>query len=114
MNQWVDVRTKIVNDALEGAESVTIVVEDKPEMWDGECAVMQVKPYYYFPESLEELKLSHFYNMTDESEKNDSYLVDNILPRLRNVHRMMFREAVPHFLQNGGSADGEYLSLIHI
>ena len=108
VNQWVDIRTKIVNDALEGAESVTIVVEDKPEMWDGECAVMQVKPYYYFPESFEELKLSHFYNMTDESEKNDSYLVDNILPRLRNVHQMMFQEAVPHFLQNGGSADGEY------
>ena len=45
VNQWVDIRTKNVNDALEGAESVTIVVEDKPEMWDGECAVMQVKPY---------------------------------------------------------------------
>ena len=108
VNQWVDCRTKIVNDALEGAESVTIVVEDKPEMWDGECAVMQIKPYYYFPESLEDLKCSHFYNMTDESEKNDSYLVDNILPRLKNVHQMMFREAVPHFLQGGSNADGEY------
>jgi hypothetical protein len=30
VNQWVDIRTKNVNDALEGAESVTIVVEDKP------------------------------------------------------------------------------------
>ena len=77
VNQWVDCRTKIVNDALEGAESVTIVVEDKPEMWDGEYAVMQIKPYYYFPESLEDLKCSHFYNMTDDPRRT-SVLGDNI------------------------------------
>jgi len=100
LNVLVDVKEKYLPEDLEGGESVTLIIEDKPEMWDKEMKpyIVQVKPYVHFPEadfSDEGLRASNFFNMKDESDSSQSYLLHNILPCLKNIWHMMFDEAIP-------------------
>ena len=68
------------------ARSTLVIIDDNPTVWEGVRAhLVDVKPYYYFDESVQ------VYKDYNDKQDSDTYLQDTLTPLLKTVHDEFFQ-----------------------